>query len=469
MFFPRTERSAEAANPYVLDPIDPTDPHYRTLGAANRDLYSWTLKKSQDLSVHLYRSNPLANRLIRIYRSFCAGEGFSIEAAHPEVQAVLDEAWTSPRSELEDHHSDYARDWLIFGESPVAVAADEVGNTTVGWIDPSTITSVERDERNNVLLRAIHVKRGMGIESIRVPIVGMDTDPSSDSAGMLIGDVFFWCFERISGTTRGMPFLLPIIDWLDLYDSNLWEMAERQKAMRAHLWDVEVVGDSTEAEKLEKKWGTSAPRSGTTRFHNDKVKVGAISPQLGHYEDVSTARFLLRHIATGGSVAPHWLSDPEDANRSTAEQMDIPILRSLVDVQSAWQRNMTRLAQYVVDRKVEAGTLPRLAERMKSDMETPVSEDNPEPTRDLVVVNVPEIEGEKVADAATMLLSLAQAFMTLDTIDLAGRETMRKIVRSVLPALGVPADELPDDDPEDTEASDRNLDDFVEAAARGGL
>lgn len=473
MFFPKAQRVTESfpVSPYVADPIDPKDVGYRTLGATSRDLYGLTLKRAQEMSLHLYRSNPMAHRLIQIYRSYCAGEGFQIVGHNPEVQAVLDEAWTSPRSDLEENHPGFTRDWFIFGEAPIPVTADDAGNTTVGWIDPTTIESVERDTRNNLLLTRLHVKKGHGPETEALQIVTTSTDPLDESAGLLVGEAFFWPFDRINNATRGTPFLLPIIDWLDIYDQNLWEMVERVKAMRAHMWDVTVTGDSGMVESLEKKWGTAAPKTGTTRFHNEKVSVEAVAPQLGQYEDVNGARFILRHISTGGGVAPHWLSEPEDANRSTAESMDDPVLKNLVDVQATWQRHITRLCQFIVDRKVQAGFLDRVLPRYDANNESPLdgAEGNPEPARNLVEVVVPEIEGDNVAKAATTLLQVAQAFTALDHLNVVGQEAQRKIIRSILPALGVPEDELPDEDLDDPESSDAAMDEFVEAVARHGF
>jgi len=71
--------------------IDSDDSLYRRLGAMPRDLLGTTLRRAQDLSVALYRGNPLANRIISIYRSFLAGEGSDVGADNPEVAAVIDD------------------------------------------------------------------------------------------------------------------------------------------------------------------------------------------------------------------------------------------------------------------------------------------------------------------------------------------------------------------------------------------
>lgn len=427
--------------------IDADDLEYRTLGSAPRDLLGTTLHRAQNLCVALYRANPVANRMINIYRSYLAGNGFAVGAGNPEVQVIVDEFWTSPRSRMDRHHRDFARDWLLMGEGFFPIKPDEPGNSTIGFIDPTTVMKVRRSPLNNLILEKAFIQQpGGGGEHIELDIYQVNGDILSDRAGLWEGQTTAFLFDRIAASSRGTPFLLDELDWLDAYDQVLWEMLERQKAMRAHFWDVEVEGGQNEVDEAKALWGTSAPRTGSVRFRTDKFKIGAVAPQLGHYEDVNTSRYHLRHLATGAGLPPHWLGEPEDANRSTAEAMEGPTLRSLKDTQAEWKLNVTEILEIVVDNKVAAGMLDRVVERHDG-------EGNPTgdmmPARELVTVTVPEIDSSSVVQAAESLAAVAQAFVQLDMLGAIGKDTMVKIVRQMLPALGIPAEELPDpgDDP----------------------
>ena len=438
--------------------IDSDDHLYRSLGGSPRDIGGYTLRRAQDLSVALYRSNPLARRTVGIYRSYMAGTGFDIQAHNPEVGAVVTDFWTSPRNRLDQYSKDDARDWLLFGEAFPPLAVDEMGNLTTGFLDPSTVTAVTRSPLNNRILNTIVVSPA-GMDPITLRVASVNTDPASDRPGLWEGQVCAWLYDRVAASSRGTPFLMAALDWLDAYDQVLWEMLERTKAMRAHFWDVEV--DTPEqVQEAKTMWGTTAPRSGSVRFRTPSMRVQAVAPQLGHLEDISAARYQLRHIATGTGLAPHWLGDPEDANRSTAESMDLPILRSLQDTQADWKARMTELVEIAVDAKVRAGMLPGVLPRYDPRTGRPATatgtageSEDLQPARNLITVVVPEVRDAQVQAAAASLASVATAFGQLDLLGAVGRETMRRVVRQLLPALGVPAEELPDED-EDAKAGE---------------
>lgn len=419
---------------------------WHSLGQVDRDLIGGRLRRAQNWSVHLYRSNPLAKRVIQLYTSYIAGEGFGVGARNPEVEACVIEAWTAHRNQIERHHRGYARDWLLFGELFPPVSVDAAGNMTIGFIDPTTVKSVERDRGNNMVLNRVHVQAGLAEPDVVLEVVrpSLEVGPM---LGLLEGQVHVWLYDRIGASTRGTPMLLPVVDWIDAYDQVLWEGLERMKAMRAHYWDVTVEGGQGEVDKIETRWGHAAPRSGSTRFHTGAVKVEAVAPQLGGYEDVTSARFLLRHISAGAGVAPHMLADPEDSNRSTAERMAQPVLKGIIDVQAEWRRNTEELLRHVVDQKVAAGRLDAVVQEFDS-------RGNPRldsagapimtPAHDTITITVPDADSSEIKEQAEALGLLATALVTLRADDLIDPTTARRTVESLLPAFGVPLDEIPD-------------------------
>lgn len=463
--FGATEKVVHITHVEEAAQVDRDDHLYRSVNAGLRDLTGNVLRRAQDMSVDVYRRNPLANRIIKIYTSFMAGEGFAISCDNPDVQAIADDFWYAERNEMDINHRRFARDFLLYGEAPHPVAADETGNTTVGYIDPQAIDHVEASTLNRLILERVVLLRSVSNEPDGLQIVRRQDDPALDELGLLQGDIFLWLNDRIGAATRGTPFLLPVLDWLDAYDQILWELLERIKATRAFFWDVAVEGGQTEVDEAKAIWGTTAPRTGSTRFRTKSMEVSATQPDIGAHEDVAAARYILRHIATGAGLAPHWLADPEDANRSTAEQMDVPVFRSLTDIQAVWKANMEELLRFAIDRKIAAGMLPAIVERHTEDGQ-PTGD--MVPAGDLVEVVVPSITDDGIEGAAAALAGVATAFVQLDMIDVVDRTTLRKVVRHILPALGIPADELPDPEDEDLDEEERDAQmiDALEAIQR---
>lgn len=448
--------------------VDPDDHLYRAAGAGLRDLTGGKLRRAQDISIDLYRKNPLANRIIHVYTTFMAGEGFAVSCDNPDVQAVADEFWYAERNEMDINHRRFARDWLLYGEGIHPAATDETGNTTIGFIDPQSIDKITTSSLNQLILEAVHLHSSALEGTPPLQIIRRQTDPGGEDLGLLTGDTFAWLHDRIGAATRGTPFLLPILDWLDAYDQTLWELVERIKATRAFFWDVGVEGGQTEVDQARAIWGKNAPRSGSVRFRTNAMEVSAQQPDIGVHEDVAGARLLLRLIATGAGLAPHWLGDPEDANRSTAEQMDIPVLRALADTQAVWKAQMEETLRFVVDRKVAAGMLPAVVER-HDEQGNPTGERVP--AGETVEVVVPNLTDDEIEGAAGSLAEVAAAFTQLDMIDVIDREAMRVIIRRILPALGVPASELPepDDDGElDPEEAQQAIESIYHRSRRSG-
>ena len=461
----------ESFGPYgaPYDPIDPRDPGYRNIGLTSRDLFGQDQQRAQNLSLHLYRSNPIAHRAIRLYVAHIAGEGFALEAHNPDVQEVLDEFWTAPRNRMDRHNPWFARDNLIFGEAFHPVATDDfgLGYVTFGFIDPTTVVRVDRSPVNNMILTDIHVQQANSVaEPIPLKIVHRNGVATSANFGQLEGQVFAWPLDRIAAATRGTPLLLPVLDWLDAYDQILWEMLERAKALRAFFWHASVQGDETAMTAAQEAWGNSPPTTGSMRWTTAAVDIEAESPQLGTAEDVSHARYQLRNIATGLGLSPHWLSDPEDANRSTAERMDLPQLTALAAVQADQRLNWKDTGEYVLEQAVMAG-------RLTPEVEKHDSQGNPTgemiKTTTAFEVNLPAINDDDIEQAATSLSTVANAFLSLDALGAIGPQTMQLVVRRLLPALGLPADEIPEDDKAalDTFTNREELEELEEAIRSG--
>lgn len=347
------------------DPVD-GDRYFRPAGSpvAGRPVPAWTLERARMHSVAAYRSNPLARAILDTYTAFCVGDsGVSLQVTSPQVRQVVEEEfWADPRNALGARQELLLRTGMLTGELLLELLTGPVsGRVRISPIDTSRITTVTLWRDNPLWPERVWVRAGvMSALSYRVADIDDDT-------GLRDGQVLFWAPWRALATdTRSMPFLAPVLDWLDSYDQVLSNLIDRTALARYLVWDVTVdTGTAApgDAQRLidayvEARGGLSVPPSGSVEVHNQQVKWEAKTADSGAFEDVQANRSVLTSIAAGAGLAKTWLAEPEDANRATSLTMAEPVRRRVAGVQSVWLACQTELARFAVDRAVAARRLP---------------------------------------------------------------------------------------------------------------
>ena len=349
--------AASGASGWAADDID-REVGYRRAGTGpGRPVPDITLERARVGSVAGYRTNPMARAIIDTYVAFCVGDsGVSLEVADPLVREVAEAHWNDPRVSIGTRQELELRSHLLLGESCYEALVGQVtGVTRWSPIDPSRVREV-RTGTGNVWWPTELVIGAQGSDQIVRQIIAPD-----DVTELLTGEVLWWISGQTLNTDqRGLPFLAPILDWLDSYDQVLSNLIDRTALARYLVWDVELTGASPDAinEFVAQRGGRHAPRSGTIEVHNESVKWTPKSAESGGYEDKVTAGTVLTVVAGGAGLARTWLADPEDANKATSVSMAEPIRRRVGAVQNLWIRRQTEMVRFAVDQAVAAGRLP---------------------------------------------------------------------------------------------------------------
>ncbi len=326
--------------------------HYRRAGAAGRrDVPYWTRDRLVTHSIAAYRTNPMARAIIDTYTTFCVGDsGVRPESDVDEVQRALDKFWGDPMNHL--HEQDLLlRSYMLHSEKAIELMTGDIsGVTRMSLIDTTRVRSVELLAGNPLWPSMLRIGTP-GDDVIEKPIVMVD-----DLTGLRKGEVLWSAGWRTSPfDTRGVPFLAPIIDWLDSVDEIMWNLVDRTALARHIVFDVTLEGAGPEEIKkfISDRGGTHAPKSGKTEIHNEKVDWNVMQPQVGSYEDANTQRQLLTQVSAGAGLARTWLAEPEGANRATSLTMAEPVRRRVGGVQDDWLRIMGELCRYQIDQLVE--------------------------------------------------------------------------------------------------------------------
>lgn len=391
---------AAASAGWNHDPLD-GDAGWKRAGSRGRPVPDWTLEKSRMYSVASYRTNPMARAIIDTYTSFCVGDsGVTFQATNTDVRRVVEEFWTDPRNQVGQTQELALRSCLLLGETFRELMTGPLsGVVRYSPIDPSVIVDVQCHKGNPLWHERIVYRSADGTEQ-SLTVAGVD-----DSTGLRDGQAMFWApFRALETDVRSMPFMSPILDWLDSYDTVLSNLIDRTALARYMVWDVTVEGDQAAVDGyVSSRGGTHIPPSGSVEVHNSAIKWEAKNAQTGSYEDTNANRSVLTMIAGGAGLAKTWLAEPEDANRATSLTMAEPVRRRVAGVQQVWLGYQTEMTRFAVDRAVAAKRLPRMVQA--TDPKTGQTYDIR--AGDSVVVTGPEVAAADAQITAQVLLNLS--------------------------------------------------------------
>lgn len=405
------------------DPVDNAIGWKRS-GAGRREVPDWTRERAVAASIAGYRSNPMATSIIDTYTAFCVGDkGISYVCSNPDVGKVVEEFWTDPRNRVGEIQELMLRSQMLWGELPVELMVGaESGVVRFSPMDPMQIRNVELDRGNALWPAKLVFNSEDGAER------RMDVVQVNDENGLREGQALWWApWKTVVTDTRGMPFLTPVLDWLDSYDQVLSNLIDRTALARYLVWDVTVKGSQPEVNAyIQSRGGLGIPPSGSVEVHNESVTWEPKSAPSGAAEDTQAGSAVLTNIASGAGLAKTWLAEPDGANRATSLTMAEPVRRRVGGLQKVWLAQVTELCRFAVDRAVAAGRLPKTVQA--TDPRTGLVSEVP--AAQSVLVTGPEVAAADAAITAQVLVNLATGLNTLVTGGLltpeAGGQAARK-------------------------------------------
>ncbi|KKL25783.1 hypothetical protein LCGC14_2401840 [marine sediment metagenome] len=326
------------------------------------DLSPQRIEDAQRLSLLSYRKNPRAKRAIEIVKDFALGDQIRIRAKDPKVQKVLDDHWIE--NDWDNNVEDRLRDLAIFGEQlyPVAVR-DGDGMVSVSHVTPLKILAVLPNPQNSIELVKVQTSVGASSVTIREQDKGKVFDIIRPTEGGRLtfdekGDnAFYFTVNRISGATRGLPDLLPSMDWLEGLDQFVFSMLERADLAMNVVFDLMYKGlkDSEIKEKVDHF--DQNMRDGLTYGHNENVELKIQAPELAGSDAEIVNRILTKHIQAGTGLAGLFYGDSDDLTRASASELSVPVARMIQSRQTLFKRVLKRILEFQIQMSADAGEL----------------------------------------------------------------------------------------------------------------
>ena len=331
---------------------EPDEYRYRRLGGdVDRSLPNYTQDRVVEIVYYLWKSNPLARRIIEVSVDYVVGDGMTIRAVDPKVQAVIDAFTDDPVNQFYRKIRDKVRFLTLFGEQVYPVAVNSAnGRVRLGYLDPAMIDAVVLDQNNAEIVDSVMMRSTDG-EGRKLAAVKLN-----DETGYREGECFYWAINRPPNAQRGTSDLLSAVDWLSALDSYLLSTVDRVQLQNQLVWSVEVQGaDGKFLADYVSKIGNIKP--GSVRAHNEKTKWTALSPEIDGRDIAEVGRMLKSWIGVAVGLPPHWIGEPGDSNRATAEESSMPITRSLKSRQEELRWMIREMIEFVIDQAQIAGVL----------------------------------------------------------------------------------------------------------------
>lgn len=426
--------------------LDPDDHLYRRLTSGakfgRRDLSPLQQDRMIEICWYLWEQNPFARRLITMMTDLILGEGITVEAGDERIQGVIDSTWNHRVNQLKARIREFHNAVCLNGELILPAAVNPItGTPTLGFLDPYQVKAVHPDPTNILLADQVEMKPAGGAgEGQRLKIIR-----ENPGTGLLEGEVFYFAINKLPNSLRGRSDLMPLADWLDLYDQYLFAEVERLHLLSSFVWDLKMEGaDQAKIDERLRKFPT--PRPGSVFGHNEKESLDARTPEL-HASDRSEAGRMLRtHIAGSFGFPLSWIGEI-DSNRATIEgQNDI-----LLKTPAARQKEFAGFIDQIIRYGVEQATTKNRTLFREADLG--------------YVVRMPEIAAKDIARVGQVLASVVTAMDTGMANGTMSRRVAVTTTCALLKHLGVETDPQQVMDEADEEKEER--DEMAQAISRG--
>jgi hypothetical protein len=317
---------------------------YRTIGQSLRDISQTARMSILRRAEWLVQANPVARRAMDIRTNLVVSEGFTTKATtkkeeyHKQIQEVVDKHWES--NEWEGRLVDRVNDLGVTGEMirmiPETSRKGDRGGAMAGYfvagmVLPHNVQAVVCDQWNAERLDYIRLNVPDENSSDNTGVRAQDYDIvqrvyAGKNAGTIQGKVLYLGVNRRPGASRGVSDLMAVSEWLDIYDQLMFNEAERTSNLLKFIWDVTLVGATSEnvqdrAGELKKM----PPNRGTVLVHNERETWKAIVPNLSSAQSIALTSEIFKLIWGGMGLPEHFFVEANTVNKASATEMAEPV------------------------------------------------------------------------------------------------------------------------------------------------
>jgi hypothetical protein len=310
-----------------------------------KDTINATSRKSYVLQSRLYEAkDPLAKQAIRLWVDYTFGTGMEWSCESERVTAVLDSFYNSPlNSKVLSPRGQRrcTKKLLIDGELFYAIFLSRAGST-IRLIDPLEITEIitDTDDSDNEMYykREWTDNQGKQHTNYYASYTNIKNAPAKTSTGDTISGgekgVVVYRFPLDNTSQRGLPLLLPALDWIKQYRRFLASRVAIMLALTRFAWKNKVKGGSAAVASVKAVLDNQQVPAGSMIFENEANNMQPIKTDTGSANAYQDGRMLKLQVAAATGIPEQYFGDISIGNLATAKTVELPMMKMFQSFQS---------------------------------------------------------------------------------------------------------------------------------------
>lgn len=290
--------------------------------------------------------DPLATQSIRLWTDYTFGTGMTWQAEDEKTAEVLTAYWDSVKNKnlLSPKGQRKSSDkYLIDGEIFFALfLGTSEEPATIRRIDPLEITEILSDpddiEDVRYYKREWYTPQGqmktgyyrsLQNEADKACPDYLNDNKTSTEQALV--------YHQARGTQqRGLPLLLPALDWIYEYRRFLSSRVAVMLALARFVWKTKIQGGAAAVAAIKGVLQDKYPQAASTIIENmgsDTQPINANTNASGAYQD---GRMLKLQVAAAVGIPEQYFGDISIGNLATAKTVELPMQKMFQSYQSIW-------------------------------------------------------------------------------------------------------------------------------------
>jgi len=300
-----------------------------TLGASSwdsnfRDRLNYDRGKILTQAITAWRSNPIARRIIELTTEFVIGDGLSFHAPQ-NAEKTLRDFWKHPLNNLDEQLPEWADEAWRTGDLFLLISVDGGGQVYVRALPSESIGVIETAE-NDYRQELLYKRDAMDENPWPAFSLSIFDLQNGEGRG---GAILHFPLNRAVGASFGESDLAPILYWIGLYRQWLEDRSRLNYFRQMFSFILQrPFASQAEKEAYMRDFIAKLPtKSGGVLGLDPNETLGVLNPNLASFEAEADGLALKRMIAIGAGIPMHYLAEPEESTRTTAEAAGTPTFK----------------------------------------------------------------------------------------------------------------------------------------------